>query len=222
MFDAKRITLLCAASFTLGASVALLLAACVRSWQCHQGFAQPAPATRTFEQGHATPACGTIEAIEIPLANPDGVFPDRQQRLASPQWFFQDFSETHLTHFLNSCALRPSEQRMLLDKRSWKVIPNGIIISPPEQLIWSLQPRSREQIYSLLARSPVNFPQCFPFRFPLAGFDRRFNRSDLTVTGLEKVKRLAYTNSGYLCFTDLQAVKLALTPDEFNDLIETL
>jgi len=171
---------------------------------------------------YVAPPCGRIEAIQVQLANSDGVFPDREQRLASPKWFFENMSESRLTRFLNSCDLRPSEQRMLLDKRTWEIRPDGILISPTEQLIWSLTPQSREKIYSILAKSPTNFPQCFPFRFPLAGFDERFRHSDLPSVEVERIKRLTYTNAGYLCFTDLGVVKGVFTDDEFKDLIETL
>src|SRR5436189_4719043 len=37
------------------------------------------------------------------------------------------------------------------------------------------------------------FLKCFPFRFPLNGFDERFRRSDLPVAEIEKIKRLTYT-----------------------------
>src|SRR6185436_17026471 len=39
---------------------------------------------------------------------------------------------------------------------------------------------------------------------------------------IEKIKRLTYTNSGYLCFTDLAAIRPALSRSEFNELIEAL
>ena len=211
----SRIKILCALFFVLGAALSLLITRALdsgsSSWHLQGKTAGPAPSF-----------CGRIEAVQIPLASPDGVFPDRDKRLEAPKWFFENVSESSLTRFLNSCDLRPSEQRMFLDKRSWKIKPEGIEITPSEKLIWSLKPDSREQIYSVLAKSRANFPQCFPFRFPLGGLDRQFKQSELSVADIEKIRRLTYTNSGYLCFTDLEPLKRVLKPTEFNELIETL
>jgi len=219
MFGSKQ-TRLCAAFFVLGACVSLVVTTLVKSLPAlHRSGLQ----TSSVNVNQTIPGpCGKIEAIEIPLANPDGIFPDREERLAKPKWFFENVSESQLTRFFNSCDLRPQELRMLLDQRTWQVLPHGIEVSPPEQLIWSLQPQSRQQLYSVLARSKSNFPQCFPFRFPLNGFEERFRRSDLSIEEIEKIRRLTYTNSGYLCFTDLAAVKPALSSKEFKELIETL
>ena len=165
---------------------------------------------------------GSIEALEIPLASPDGVFPDRTARLESPKWVFEDCSESRLARFFSSCDLRPVERRMLLDERYWSIASNCIVISPPEQLIWSLSPRSRQQIYSVLSKNPANFPQCYPFRFPLQGFNQKFKDSGLPVQQVQRILALTYTNSDFLCFTDLQAVKAVLRTNEFQELIEIL
>src|SRR5207245_2030097 len=82
--------------------------------------------------------------------------------------------------------------------------------------------KSRQQIYATLANHPANYPQRFPFRFSPEGFDIRFKDSGLPIEHVERIRRLTYTNSGYLCFTDLDAMKQVLSPDEFNDLVGTL
>ena len=182
----------------------------------------PHPVSASSRKPGKIPPCGEIEAIEIPFANPDGLFPDREARLETPKWFFQGFSESRLSRFLCSCELRPAEKAVLLDKRFWNTSPDGCVISPPDQLLWSLSHRGRQQIYSVLANSVTNYPQCFPFRFPLDGFDRKFKESGLAGGQLEKIRRLTYTNSGDLCFADLRAAQGVLKPNEFNELIQTL
>jgi hypothetical protein len=165
---------------------------------------------------------GKIEAIEIPLANTDGAFPDSAERLGQPKWFFEDVSEPRLTRFFSSCDLRPVEKNVLLDKRSWEIRTNGILLSPPELLVWSLSQHARQQIYSILAKSSANYPQCFPFRFQQDGFDFRFKNSGLPVAQVERIRRLTYCSGGYVCFTDLRALQPVLKPEEFKELIETL
>jgi len=165
---------------------------------------------------------GQLETIEVPLANPDGVFPDKEERLQNPKWFFEKFSENSLTRFLSSCNLCPTEKGVLLDRDFWQISTNGVTISPPEQIIWSLNPQGRQQIYSTLANSAINYPQRYPFRIPLNAFDVKFKESGLPLEQVARIRKLTYTNSGYLCFTDLAAVERVLRPQDFKDLIETL
>src|SRR5262245_46425895 len=121
MFGSKQ-TRLCAAFFLLGACASFVVSTLVKSVP-----APHSPELQTSWENNTqttTGPCGKIEAIEIPLANPDGVFPNREERLAQPRWFLENVSESQLTRYLDSCDLRPSELRMLLDKRTWKVLPH--------------------------------------------------------------------------------------------------
>ena len=217
----------CAAAFVLGASLALLVISVIGLLFVHHFRATKLAQALAFSKSadassDKIPACGRIEAIEIPLANPDGGFPDRDERLAQPRWFFENFSEPSLTRFFNGCDLRPFERAALLDKRSWEIQTNGIRISPSEQLVWSLSHKGRQQIYAALAKSGANYSQRFPFRIPVGGFDLKFKNSGLPVEQVERIRRLTYTNAGYLCFSDLGAMQKLLKPADFNDLIETL
>ena len=165
---------------------------------------------------------GVIEATEIPFSHPDGVFPDRGDRLKPERWVFNNLSEKALIAFFESCDLRPAERKLLQDRDRWIVASNQCVIAPPSKLIWSISPRARQQIYSTLAKSPENYPQFYPFRFALGRFDEKFKGSGLPQTTIEKVRQLTYTNNGYQCFADLEAVHATLKAAEFNDLVETL
>lgn len=225
MYDRKRVRLLCGVSFALGASLTLLTVSIVSmSVVRHYREKLRAPLlAHAASRGDArTSPYGRISALEIPLANPTGTFPDQSERLQPIKWFFEGATENGLRRFLNSCDLLPIEKKYLLDQQSWLVLSNGIQILPPEQIVWSLGHEARHQIYSVLSKSKANYPQCFPFRFPLEGFELRFQESGLTQTEIQMVRRLTYTNGGYLCFTDLEAVQKALHPEDFKDLIETL
>jgi hypothetical protein len=168
------------------------------------------------------PPCGKIKASAIPFADPNGVFPDRDERLRPAKWFFEGFSKTSLSAFINSCELTPAQKKSLLDKNSWIVATNGCAVTPVPQVVLSLAPQSRQKIYSVLARSSANYPQCFAFTFPLDGFDSKFKESGLPAAKLEKIRSLTYTNAGELCFADLQAAETVLQPSEFNELVQTL
>lgn len=219
----KNARSLCLLSFAFGSALTLFIctfgpppAVSVNAREHIDRFTQTTP---TAAKAHAF---GTLEAIEIPLANPDGTFPDRDDRLRKPEWVFENVSESELTRFLENCPLETEEKRLLTDKKLWQVCTNCCVISPSEQLIWDLNPLARERIYGRLAESPRNYSQRFPFRFPLNGFEARLKQGGLSVSRVEKLKTLVYSNAGVVCFADLYSAHDYLDPAEFNRLVETL
>jgi hypothetical protein len=165
---------------------------------------------------------GRIEAFEMPFAKPDGVYPESAARLQSAKWFFENAAESTVRRFLESCDLPRLQKRILLEQKYWTVSSNGCTISPPNQLLWFLTPRGREQIYAVLGKWSANYPQAFPFRFSGQWFDLRFQYSGLPPGKLDMIKRLTYRNRGDLCFSDLEAAEDLLQPAEFQSLLEAL
>jgi len=166
------------------------------------------------------PPYGLLEALEIPLPYPEGVLPDENERLQPPKWSFPGFSAGRLVRFLSSCDLRPAQRRILLNPKYCTVTTNGCVITPPATVVWSLNSKARQQIYSALGRNKNNYAQRFPLRFSPDGFEERLAESGLNDRELTKIRRLAYTNSSTICFTDLEAVRNVLAPHRFDDLIE--
>ncbi len=228
MLDSRRVKLLCAAFFVLGACSALLLVAgtaslFVRHYRAERrALAQPPAGMKPGATPDPVPPWGILEALQIPLVNPGDVLPDRDRRLEKPHWFFENFSESDLSRFLDACDLSPVQKKVLQDRRLWNVTSNGCILTPPEVLVWFLSSEARQHIYSTLAKSPANHAQHLPFRFPLGGFEGEFQASGLPAADIETIRRFTYTNAGSLCFADLQAVQQVFKPSEFDDLVETL
>src|SRR5262249_21408496 len=112
-----------------------------------------------------------VDALEIPFAYPHDLFPDRAPRLPPPHWLLDGFSETQVGAFLNECGLSEGQKTDLIQKSQWMATTNGFWVSPSPALARSLSSFSREKIYTVLARSPENYMQRFPFRFPIGEFD---------------------------------------------------
>src|SRR5438874_675774 len=132
--DGKRAKLLCAAFFILGAGWALivvLLGGAPLMERLHvRALTAGVPAVSGLPQFEKAGPWGKIEAVEIPFASPDGVFPDRDERLQQPKWVFEGTGQASLIRFFNSCDLRGYERRLLLDKRAWKITANSCEITP--------------------------------------------------------------------------------------------
>ena len=214
----------CSKSFLLGGILPVLLLVSLG----HSPF-EPAPCAQSLppdasesDKFLASGPWGEIDALGFPLANCDGKIPDQAERLKEPRWVFEKFSEVELTTFLKSCDLTRAQKRILLNRDSWTVLPGACVIYPPQHLVWSLSSRSRRQIYSMLARSPANYCQRFPFRFPLNGFDSRLKSGGLAAQDVERLKRFTYIDGGTVCFTDLELAECILAPAQFKKLVETI
>jgi hypothetical protein len=151
-----------------------------------------------------------------------GANPDSIRRLQKTAWHFQGSSEAMVERFLSTCDLLPAQKRALLDKRYWNVTSTECIIYPPPQLVWFMNSSSRQRIYSALSKTPANYSQVYPFRFPAGEFDAQFRENRLALNPLRLLKGLTYREKDFLCFSDLEAAQELLDPREFHSVLETL
>lgn len=163
---------------------------------------------------------GDLESLEIPLAESDNLFPDRDLRLQPPHWFFQGLSQTELDKLFDSASLTPLQKAALLSDTNCQCNPSGCLVSPSTDLVKNLSSSARRLIYETLAKSTNNYPQCFPFRFALNGFSTRFEQTGLAPEKIGLLRELTYTNDGTLCFADIELLPSLLSPTEFNQAIE--
>jgi hypothetical protein len=163
---------------------------------------------------------GQIEALKIPLANPRGKLPDEEERLRPVSWFFGDCTAAQLDSFLRSSPA--TSTAALLDQDKWQRRTNGWIITPQEATVWSLPPDVRQRLYTLLARSPENYPQYAPFTFPAGRFRAALAAAGLPSGRIQQLEKLTYGRAGVTCFADLQLARNELSRAEYQSLVETL
>jgi hypothetical protein len=161
---------------------------------------------------------GRIEALKIPLANPGGKLPDEHERMKPVSWFFEDCTAEQLDSFLRSL----SGTAGLLDQEQWQRQTNGWVITPPESTVWGLPPDVRQRLYTLLARSPANYPQYAPFTFPAGRFQAALAAAGIPDRRIQQMEKLTYTRAGATCFSDLQLAREKLSGSEYQSLVETL
>src|SRR2546423_7459929 len=100
-----RARLLNAAFFILGAASSLLLVTSLPSFLGRLearvfGRSQISEFSKARRNARKLPPGGEIRVTEIPFANDEGIFPDRDLRLRQPRWFFESMTEIGLAHFL--------------------------------------------------------------------------------------------------------------------------
>lgn len=164
---------------------------------------------------------GELEYQTISL-EPEELFLDGSKPSETSRWFFDSFSRTQLFEFLNSCELTESEKAALLRTNEWEALTNGCAISVPNDVALALGHAARQRIYPVLARTPANFAQYFPFRFPLNGFDQRFADSDVSREIVERIRGLTYTNGGFLCFSAMGPLRSVISTNEMRAVVKAL
>ena len=165
---------------------------------------------------------GVLETSKIALAKDEQLFPDREQRLCPPTWFFENFSQKEVAEFLTSCNLDSSQDSQLTSPGGLQVLTNGCLVHPPEWLVQSLKPATRSKIYSVLARSPLNYAQRYPFRFMPDSFAAHFKSAELPREKVDLLHSLTYTNGTDLCLADLELLPNLLTTNEFDEVVDCL
>jgi hypothetical protein len=184
----------------------------------------PEASPRVIPTANAGPArpWGTLEALEIPLADKEEFAPDRQLRLQPPQWFFEGWDEKQLVAFIQGCDLTEDQKLDLCRSTPWQVASNGLVGSPSLRLVQGLRASAREQIYDALARSPANYAQRYPFRFPANEFESRLTSSGLAEAKLKMITSLAYSDGADSCFTDLELLPSLLSSEELDTVLDCL
>lgn len=164
---------------------------------------------------------GELEYQSISL-EPDELFLDGAKPPATSRWFFENFSRAQLWEFLNSCELTETQKAPLLRTNEWETLTNGCAIFVPNEVALGLGHAARQRIYPVLARTPANYAQYFPFRFPVNGFDQRFADSGVSPETLELIRGLTYTNEGFLCFSAMGPLRSVISTNELRALVKAL
>ena len=222
-----RLVIWCGGSFVLGA----VLTWCVLTFRVpwSDKGSSPTVPTRATAAGPVvnpearTPPWGQLEAFPLPLGNSEEIFWDRSERLRKSSWFFENMNRRQLDELFKLSRLSRSQRSELQDPEIFRQLTNGVLILPPQDVIWTMRTETRAQIYSALAHCSSNYAQCYPFRFSLAGgLEERFGVTGIAPLALATIKRLVYTNAGALCLADLQVLPDVMPDTEFKQVIEAL
>ena len=166
---------------------------------------------------------GELECTHFALAQPERYLPDSSSPWPSPAWYFERTTPEQVAALFNSVETSQAARRLLLDANRWEVSGDLIIVRPTTQLLLGLGRPARERIYGVLANSPINMPQHFPFRFRRNGFDQWFAQSRLAAEKLELIRSLTYTNrGGAMCLADLDVLQEKLGREEYHRVFESL
>ena len=172
--------------------------------------------------GATTAPWGKIEYVPIALDRPEDYFTNDLKEAARTVWVFRNHTEQQLGALFASLNLEVSAQSSLTNRSNWEKLPRAIRLFPPPEVVISLSPDTRRQLYELLAYNPENWAQVMPFRFRANGFDEWFANCGLPKPKIDLVRKLTYTERGNLCFADAAAFSQLSTAEETRCLVKSL
>jgi hypothetical protein len=180
--------------------VALLLAIVIRD---RFGGIKPAPsASPGFAQGKPGP-WGQLEYETIREDLPDESVPVPPPDQPPIRWVFQGYSKEQAIDFLRSAGITPA-QLDYLRKAGWEPAAEGVSVTPDDELILSLAPDARANIYSLLVSFPANSRQIDPLWFRKGHVEERLKDSGLSPSSVTLLKSLLYPHGqSSLLFVDM-------------------
>jgi hypothetical protein len=156
---------------------------------------------------------GELEYVRINIVSPDDHLPEGVESMPKTRWHFANFTAAQLTEFLKSCPLKPDQLSELLSPLAWSNGDGAIVITPSEKLILGLSPEARRQIYNVLAETPANDYQKWPYTFRQDGFEEWFENSGVSPQNQKLLQSLMYKRGAAICFSDLREV-FARVPDQ--------
>ena len=165
---------------------------------------------------------GDLEYIRINLELPDKFVAD-EQAVGPTRWFFAGATREQLQELFISCGLTEVQYSELRDKGTWATESDGILITPPGDLVLNLSQKSRAALYSVLGANKRNDFQMSPFVYRQGGFDDWFKDSGLSEATLQLVKKVVYRRGAAVCVSDLPELSARVAdPAERWRLVKTL
>lgn len=198
-------------------------------WQPSPAVPQPkrrgsgsSPDREPFFVGHPGP-WGELEFARINIEPPDDFLPPSDRTFEPTRWLFEGWSPAQLQELLDRCELTVMQRAVLTNRTAWQVESNGVALTPGADLILSLSPQARTELYRVLGHSMRNEFHYWPYTYRGSGLHEWFGRSGLSPSTSEWLNKLVYPRGGALCFSDLPELS-ARIPDlaERQHLLKTL
>jgi hypothetical protein len=185
-----------------------------------QPMQQPAQTARPVQSTKGQPILGApgnwgrleYRPIQIDLPDEFVFVPPANQ--PPVRWYFKGYTRDKAIEFLRSASMTPAHLERL-QAADWKADANGVAVEPGDELILSLAPNTRAQIYALLVGFAENSRQIDPVCFQSGHVDERLKDSRLSPSSLELLKSLLYPQGkSLLLFADFEPALRRIADDQ--------
>ena len=151
---------------------------------------------------------GKLEWVPMSIAPPNELLPVRVIEGETVHWFFGGMSRDALAKFLDSLDLPGGDRERLLSPLMLQVLPEGIDLAPPRDIVVSLPPKARREIYARLALFPEENGQVIFFR--TSSVDERLQKAAVSNETIALFKKLSCPYGEYTVLSGLPSLLAAI------------
>lgn len=192
--------------FFCGVGVATL------AWTLWMQAKRPHPATTTVPRQTiqtpppgATSWPGELRRVHIELSPPrDYIRPESCLTTIAP-WVLPGFTREDLVALLRDNLVPVDLQRAILSATDCGS-GQGCVVRPTADILFSLEPMTRQTLYRLLGRFPDNPTKRAPFRLRESDWFRLANHEGLSHSAMAALERLVVHDGGFVLFWDSGAL----------------
>jgi hypothetical protein len=149
---------------------------------------------------------GDVEYVPLMIECPDEYLSSQADEVADRRWFFSGYSQDQLHSFFASIAQLSTTQQKQLVAAKLEGVAGGLYLTPPPDVVMSLEPEARKKIYRVLTQFAENNLQREAYVFPAESFDNYFKDTEVATGTKNLVRKLCYPYGKLLLFADLPYV----------------
>jgi hypothetical protein len=161
------------------------------------------------------PAWGEFTSYDIELERPEEyVAFEIDYREKTPSWIFDRANPEHVREILLKCGLSNQQVEQVLLPARVTTTASNTVIQPGEDLIVSLSPTVRANLYAELGKNVSNHYMRFPFCLPGSSANEVLNGCGVDQEIVSLVRSLIYRRGDAQYFSDFQFVMNRIPTDE--------
>ena len=173
--------------------------------------------TLDVSKAQDNPAWGQLIAHDFDLEQPDEYVAYETSTNRAETWTFEGMTPDEVRARMQSSGLTAEQIADAMQPSRVAFENSSTVVTPDDDLVFSLSPEARAKLYTVLAHSSANEFMHFPFCFGANFFDSWFGDGKLDGESFSLLKKLAYVRGETVCFSDLASL-LHRVPDEKNRL----
>jgi hypothetical protein len=159
------------------------------------------------------PAWGDLIVRDIELERPEEYVAYEANSNQPPAWTFVGMNPDQTRQLLTTCGFNADQLQLAFKPGTVFATNANTMITPGDDLVLSLSPTVRAQLYHELGRFPENHYMQYPFCFPGQTFGAMAAESKLDETTLGTLRKLLYPRGEAQCFSDFEFVMRQLPSD---------
>ena len=152
------------------------------------------------------PPWGQLTVRDIDLEQPDEYVAYEIGTNRVETWTFEGMNPDTVRTVMQSSGLSEEQMQTALSPASLIYTNSNTVITPGDDLVFSLSPGTRGKLYAVLGRFNANQLMHFPFCFPGNSFNASVDKTKISDATLALLRKSLYPRGDAQCFSDLEAL----------------